>query len=312
MRATEIPVEESPRQGVSALARGGRPGGISPLPLILLPFLAIALGRSLPPWIFMWLLAAAIYAGCKWLTWRQAKIARCAAGNGKRSAAYLLFWPGMDPHEFFDNTSAKRQVRTSECLAATAKTLVGAALIWAGARVIALGHAMLGGWAGMLGLALFLHFGTFHLLALAWQRVGLGVRPIMQKPLLSRSLSELWGKRWNLGFRALSHGWVFQPLQRRFGPITATMGAFLASGLLHDLVISVPARAGYGLPTAYFLTQGLGVVVERSETGQRFGLGGGVRGWLWTALIAAGPAYVLFHPWFVTRVIDPFLRAVAG
>lgn len=312
MRASEIPVEESPRQGVSALPPGGRPGWIGRVPLILLPFLAIALGASLRPWIFMWLLAASIYAGCKWVTWWQAKIAGFAVGNWKRSAAYLLFWPGMDSREFFDNPCAKCHVRTSECLAATAKTLTGATLIGAGARVISPGHPMLGGWSGMIGLALFLHFGTFHLVALAWQRVGLGVRPIMQKPLLSRSLSELWGKRWNLGFRFLSHTWVFQPLQKRFGLMVATMGAFLASGLLHDLVISVPARAGYGLPTAYFLVQRLGVVVERSEAGQSLGLGGGVRGWLWTAVIAAGPAYVLFHPWFVMRVIDPFLRAVAG
>jgi hypothetical protein len=101
-------------------------------------------------------------------------------------------------------------------------------------------------------------------------------------------------------------------LQRRFGLTAGTLGAFLASGLLHDLVISVPVRAGYGLPTAYFLTQGLGLLVERSETGQRFGLGRGARGWLWTALIAAGPVFVLFHSWFVMRAMVPFLRAIAG
>jgi alginate O-acetyltransferase complex protein AlgI len=134
----------------------------------------------------------------------------------------------------------------------------------------------------------------------------------MQRPLASRSLSELWGKRWNLGYRKLSHALVFLPLQKRFGPAAGTLGAFLASGLLHDLVISVPAGAGYGLPTAYFLAQGLGVLVERSRAGRRFGLGRGTRGWLWTTLLAVGPLYALFHPWFVMRVIVPFLRAVAG
>jgi len=134
----------------------------------------------------------------------------------------------------------------------------------------------------------------------------------MQKPLASRSLSELWGKRWNLGFRTLSHTWVFQPLQKRFGPVAATLGAFLASGLIHDVVISVPAGAGYGLPTAYFFVQGLGAIVERSQTGQRLGLGRGTRGWLWTVVIALGPVYALFHPWFVMRVMVPFLHAIAG
>ena len=193
-----------------------------------------------------------------------------------------------------------------------AKTLADVVLIWAGARVVSLRNPILGGWAGMLGLVLFLHFGTFHLIALAWQRAGLRVKPIMQRPLASCSLSELWGKRWNLGYRALSHAWVFQPLQKSFGVVAGTMAAFFASGLLHELVISVPARAGYGLPTAYFLMQGLGTLAERSEAGKRFGLGRGAIGRLWAALVAAGPLYTLFHPWFVMRVIVPFLHAIAG
>jgi alginate O-acetyltransferase complex protein AlgI len=260
----------------------------------------------------MWLLAVAFFAGCKWQTWWEARSAGRVRGNWKRSAAYLLLWPGMDAREFFDVVTKKPRISPSEWFLGIAKTLTGAALVWVGARMVSLGHPILGGWCGMIGLVLFLHFGTFHLLALAWQRTGLGVRPIMQRPLASHSLSELWGMRWNLGFRTLSHTWVFRPLQKRFGPVAATLGAFLASGLLHDLVISLPARAGYGLPTAYFLVQALGVIAERSQTGQRFGLGRGVRGWLWTALIAAGPVYVLFHPWFVMRVMVPFLRAIAG
>ena len=87
--------------------------------------------------------------------------------------------------------------------------------------------------------------------------MGLHAEPIMRRPLASQSLGEFWGKRWNLGFRNLSHALVFQPLQKRFGAAAGALGAFLASGLIHDLVISVPARAGYGLPTAYFLLQGL-------------------------------------------------------
>jgi len=304
--------EAVPNQTKAAFTQSRARGWIGWAPLILLPSLAIALRGKLLAWVFMWLLAAAIFAGCKWLTWWQARIVGSAAGNWKRSVAYLLLWPGMDARECFDNACDTPRIRSREWLAATAKTIAGASLIWVGARLIPLGHPMLGGWSGMIGLVLFLHFGTLHLLALGWQRAGLPVKPIMHRPLASRSLSELWGKRWNLGFRALSHTWVFQPLSKRFGPVAGTMGAFLASGLLHDLVISVPARAAYGLPTVYFLIQGLGVIAERSETGQKFGLGRGDRGWLWTALIAAGPVYALFHPWFVMQVIVPFLRAITG
>src|SRR5271167_4278949 len=41
-------------------------------PLILLP-VAVLIGTppALPRWLLMWLLAFAIFAGCKWLTWRH-------------------------------------------------------------------------------------------------------------------------------------------------------------------------------------------------------------------------------------------------
>lgn len=287
-------------------------GWMSWAPLIFLPSLVITLRAGMLPWVFMWVLAAAIFAGCKWQTWWEARSTGEAANHWRRDAAYLLLWPGMEAQEFFEDATEKRRIPPREWLAGMRNALAGAALIWVGARVIALGHALLGGWLGMIGVVLVLHFGAFYLIALAWQRAGVRVKPIMQRPLASHSLSELWGKRWNLGFRKLTHTWVFQPVQKRFGPTIGTLGAFLASGLLHDLVISVPAKAGYGLPTAYFLAQGIGVLVERSKIGKRYGLSRGIPGFLWAALIAAGPLYWLFHPWFVMRVMVPFLRAVAG
>ena len=310
---TEAILDEAvTKLGVASAPDQRRHNWIGWVPLALLPTLVMTLRAKLVPWIFMWMLAAAVFAGCKWQTWWDARAIMRSAKNWKRAAAYLLLWPGMEAHDFFEVGAEKQHIRASEWFIGIGKTLSGMALVWAGARVIASGHPLLGGWMGMIGLVLFLHFGSFQLIALAWERSGIRVRPIMRRPVASRSLSKLWGKRWNLGFRKLSHAWVFQPLQKRFGLVGGTLGAFLASGLLHDLVISVPAGAGYGLPTAYFLAQGFGVIVERSETGKRFGLGRGTRGWLWTALIAIGPLYVLFHPWFVMRVMVPFLRGVAG
>jgi hypothetical protein len=281
------------------------------IPLIVLPLGALMLRAVLPAWVLMWLLAAGIFAGFKWQTWWDEPAARCSR-DWRRTLAYLLLWPGMDAGEFFETGVEKRRIALREWLAAIGKTLAGAALIWVSARDISLTHPLAAGWVAMIGLVLILHFGTFQLIALAWQRVGIHAEPIMQRPLESQSLSELWGKRWNLGFRKLSHALVFRPLQKRFGTAAGTIGAFLASGLIHDLVISVPARAGYGLPAAYFLLQALGALAERSRVGQLLGLGRGVRGRLWTALIAVGPVFCLFHPWFVMRVMVPFLRAIGG
>lgn len=281
------------------------------IPLILLPLAALMFQDALPAWALMWLLAAGIFAGFKWQTWWDAAAAR-RAGAWRRTLAYLLLWPGMDVDEFFEPRAVERRIAPREWLAAIGKTLAGAALIWAAAREIVSRHPIAAGWLAMIGLMLVLHFGTFQLIALAWQRAGINAEPIMQRPMASESLSELWGKRWNLGFRKLSHALVFQPLQKRFGTTAGIVGAFLASGLIHDLVISVPARAGYGLPTAYFLLQGFGALAERSRIGRRLGLGRGVRGRLWTVLIAAGPVPCLFHPWFVMRVMVSFLRVIGG
>ena len=97
-----------------------------------------------------------------------------------------------------------------------------------------------------------------------------------------------------MGFRQLAHELVFQPLHKRLGAATAGLTVFVASGLIHDLVISLPARAGYGLPTIYFVVQGLGVVLERSNAGKRFGLRQGAQGRLflsrsdcWARVLAA-------------------------
>jgi hypothetical protein len=279
------------------------------VPIAVLPLACIAFRSILIPWVFMWLLAGAIFAGCKWQTFWDARHSSFKR-SWRRSAAYLLLWPGMDAEQFLGPSGAERHVQPREWLAALVKTLAGVALIGVAKSVLLAGHPLLSGWIGMLGIVLILHFGIFYLIALVWESVGVHAEPIMQRPLQSESLSEFWGKRWNLGFRTLSHKLVFRPLQRRYGIVAATLGAFLISGLIHELVISVPARAGYGFPTAYFLVQGFGVIVERSQTGKRLGLEGGMRGRIWMALIAAGPVVLLFHPWFVTLVILPLLHAI--
>lgn len=273
----------------------------------VVPCAVIYFRNRMQPWIFMWLLAASIFAICKSQSWFAASELAHRA-TWQRNAAYLFFWPGMNANQFLGATIAVPRPTEREWLSAIAKTFSGAALIWFVARRMP--HPLLAAWIGMLGLILILHFGAFHLLSLIWRSAGISAQPIMQHPLQSKSLSEFWGKRWNLGFRQLSHDWIFAPLRKHFGIAFATLAAFAGSGLIHDLVISVPARGGYGLPTVYFLAQGIGVLIERSPFGTKFGLSRGVAGWLWMAVFTAAPAYFLFHPWFAMRVMIPFLRAI--
>ena len=291
-----------------AQSRGPGRSIIAWLPLVALPLATIALRSLLVPWVFMWLLALTIFVGCKWQTWWEAPARHLA--SWQRSVAYLILWPGMDAEEFLATDREPPGVECGEWLVPLFRTLAGVLLVWSAARFISAKYPLGAGWMGMLGIVLLLHFGMFDLISAAWRSGGIHAEPIMRRPLKSQSLGEFWGKRWNLGFRKLSHTLVYRPLRRRFGAVAGVLGAFLASGLIHDLVISLPARAGYGLPTAYFLIQGCGVIAERSRTGKKLGLGQQTRGWLWMAFITTSPLFILFHPWFVRRVIVPFLHAM--
>jgi alginate O-acetyltransferase complex protein AlgI len=276
-------------------------------PLLAMPALAAAFAARLPAWLFMWTLAGAIYLGCKWLTWWKSTHGRAPVA---RSLGYLFLWPGMDASPFLGAGKPIRPPLPSEWLLAAGKTLLGALLLWGVARFVPRGRPMLAGWTGMLGLIFLLHFGAFHLAALLWRRGGIAAEPIMRMPIAARSLGEFWSARWNRGFNDLAYEHVFRPARRAMGAKAATLLAFLASGLVHELAISVPARGGYGLPTLYFVLQGLGALAERSRAGRRAGLRRGIGGRLFALTIAAAPAYWLFPPIFVGRVIITFMEVI--
>ena len=281
------------------------------VPLAVLPISAVALRSHLPAWGFMVTLAFAIYFGFKWLTWWQARLAGVFASVG-RSWGYILAWPGMDARTFLDMKAMPPAPGAADWLFAILKTGFGAVIVWGVVRQVSPQQVLLAGWLGLLGLSFLFFFGTFHILALLWRRAGVDARHIMHAPVLARSPSDFWGARWNLAFRRLSYDLLFRPLRRRLGVGGATLATFLASGVIHELVISFPARGGYGLPTAYFLLQGFGVILERSTLGKRLNLDHGVFGWLFTLLVTAGPIFWLFHVPFITRVVIPFLRAIGA
>jgi hypothetical protein len=164
----------------------------------------------------------------------------------------------------------------------------------------------------MFGVVFLLHFGTFHMLSLLWRKFGIDALPVMCNPLRSVSLAEFWGKRWNTAFHELAFRFAYRPLRRLTTPALASLLVFLLSGIIHELVISLPAGGDYGLPTTYFLIQGIGVGLERTATGRRLGLGRGIRGWIFTVLVAAAPAGLLFHPLFLRNVILPMLHAIGA
>ena len=200
----------------------------------------------------------------------------------------------------------------SEWTIAVLKMVFGTVLLWGIAPLVIPEHLLLGGWLGMVGVILVLHFGAFHLVSLIWRRAGINAEPVMQNPASAHSLTDFWGARWNTAFNALAFRYTFRPLRRWTTPTAATLMVFGLSGLVHELVISLPAHGGYGLPTLYFIAQGIGVTIERNRFGKNLGLTHGLRGWFFTLLFTAGPAFWLFHPPFVTNVILPMLTAIGA
>jgi hypothetical protein len=275
-------------------------------PLLFLPMLALLLKTSMSPWAFMWTLAFAIFAGCKWLTWCQAD----KRVQAWRNWAYLFLWPGLNAKEFLGGQVLVRRPGLLSWVVASAKTLFGGTLLWIIARHALPVSDLLAGWFGLLGLVFLLHFGTFHLFALIWQSSGVDAQPLMHAPILAASLADFWGKRWNSAFSDLARGNILKRAGRRLGVSGTMLLVFAASGFVHELVISVPAGAGYGLPTLYFILQGTGLLFERSRTGRSLGLQHGLTGWCFTVLVAAVPAFWLFHPPFVLRVMIPFMRSI--
>jgi alginate O-acetyltransferase complex protein AlgI len=218
----------------------------------------------------------------------------------------------MDAVNFLSEKNVPSKPHPAEWALAMSKTILGVALLWGFTRMVFQAHPMLAGWIGMTGVVFIFHFGLFHLLSLGWRQAGVTATPVMQNPIWACSLAEFWGRRWNTAFNELAFRFTFRPLCRWATPAIATWLVFALSGLVHELVISLPAGGGYGLPTAYFLVQGLGMAAQRTLSGRRIGLGRGARGWFFTMLVTAGPAFWLFHPWFISHVILPMLLAIGA
>jgi len=282
------------------------------IPLALLPALAILAARPvLPRWGFLFAVAFSIFYGFKWLTYRRA--VRMGARPGLKSViGYLFFWVGMDAVAFFDRRVSASRPEVTEWLFAFFKSAIGAALFFLAARVIYPAHVLAAGYIGLTGFLTFSFFGTFHVNSLLWRMRGVNAVPIMNSPLRPSSLSDFWSSRWNLAFRDLARIFVFRPVLRRWGIVYAVAAAFLFSGILHDLLISLPAGAWYGLPTLFFLIQAAGVLIEKSGFGLRAGLNSGLRGWIFEAAFILVPLVLLFHPPSIESCMLPFMKALGA
>jgi D-alanyl-lipoteichoic acid acyltransferase DltB (MBOAT superfamily) len=164
----------------------------------------------------------------------------------------------------------------------------------------------------MVGFSLLVHFGLFDLLAAFWRTMGVPVEKLFSNSWRSVSLTDFWSYRWNRAFSEFCRNMVFWPLARYWGARWASFAVFVFSGFVHEIMISAPARDGYGGPTMYFLINGLGVQIETLSGWRRLRQRLPVLGRIWAMTVVLAPLPLLFHGPFQTQVVLPFLNAIGA
>ena len=121
---------------------------------------------------------------------------------------------------------------------------------------------------------------------------------ISDTPWWSPSLSDYWSHRWHQLFRDCFINFCGKPFSMLTGRAGGVMGAFLASGLLHDWgLYSMGRGKNFRNVAGYFLMQGVGVMMEhtwKAATGKRVG---GFLGWAWSISWVVGWGIMLLDAW---------------
>ncbi|MDF1850176.1 MAG: DCC1-like thiol-disulfide oxidoreductase family protein [Verrucomicrobiales bacterium] len=259
------------------------------LTLVIVVAVGLGLLYPLPGWLWMWLIAGALWIGFKGMTFRE--------NGGWRKISLLYFlWVGTETGPFLRKRPSPPP---RETLVISPFIFLSLGLLLLALVVPRLDDPIATGWVGVAAMLCLLHFGSFAVLAFLWKRAGFPVSPIMKAPWAAKSLGEFWGPRWNRAFSDWARVHIFRPLVRLLGTSRGTLAGFLASGLAHELVISLPARGGFGLPTFYFLLQGTGLLLQRKSPA--------LKNRITTLAIVLLPAPLLFHPLFIERVFAPMI-----
>ena len=207
-----------------------------------------------------------------------------------RTLAFIA-WPGMRPSTF---AAERRDQEFRRPMLNGVGCIFAGATLFVLARAIATRSLIAAIVIALPAMSLILHFGVFSLAIAFWRLVGFPAEELFRQPWRSKSLAEFWSRRWNVGFSDMMSVVVHRPIAHRFGRAAGLAASFVASGLLHELAISVPAGAGFGLPTLYFVAHAALVT-------------GGVRGRTATLLSLLVPLPLLFHAPFVRAIIVPAL-----
>lgn len=175
---------------------------------------------------------------------------------------YLLFalaWFGMDPGAFVERKKGLSwRADVGIGLVCMLLGTLGAWLVWH----MEWRHVLI----VFLPMSLGFHFGALRVLKGAYRAWGYRVRTLFPNPLRAQGVADFWSRRWNSGYSQMMARVIGRPLEAAIGrPCKGgvLLAIFIASGLLHELAITLPVRAGYGLPTCYFALHGALIFAEK-------------------------------------------------
>lgn len=230
-------------------------------------------------------------------------------------SAFALGWFGMRPalFEVFPAPSQRLPYATT-AIRGLSRIILGLLLVYLSAVIEARNSALklLADLALLVGISLTLHFGILNLSTAYWRWWGVNVKELFRSPYKSHSLNEFWGKRWNMAFSEMTTLIAYRPLKFKFEKTGAMMTSFLLSGILHEIAISLPVKAGYGLPMLYFTLHGMLMYAEEKNSFVQKILANKVLSHLWVLGWLILPIHLLFHPAFMEGVLKPLRALLLG
>ncbi|KAK2992246.1 hypothetical protein RJ640_005733 [Escallonia rubra] len=143
--------------------------------------------------------------------------------------------------------------------------------------------------------------------AMARALLGLELEPQFNEPLLSTSLQDFWGRRWNIMVNRILRPAVYDPILymsarvmgRKWAPFPAVLGTFMVSAIMHEMAFYQMCRLRpTWRVTWFFLLHGVCLVVEiaiKKAVAGRWRLPPAISGPLACGLVV-GTGFWLFFP----------------
>jgi hypothetical protein len=144
------------------------------------------------------------------------------------------------------------------------------------------------------GLA-FVYFGVEGALGffeLIYRCCGLKPPKLHDHPILSRSVTEFWGRRWNRVVGSWLFASFYRPLAARGRPHLGTLAAFTASALLHLYFTWVAVGLEHGLTMAAFFVVQVPLMFLEERWEQRRWRSPIRRAWTFGWLCVTSPLFV--------------------